>query len=150
MKRLLRNGAFFASLLLVTTGIWAQPGSTFTNSLVVASLPFAEVGATTCGFGDFYTTADIACTGSYMNGDEIIYSYTPGMNMTNVTVAMTNISNTWSGIYITDDSTTAGNCIASVTNSASTDSVMTGLNFVAGTTYYIIISTFQPSVYHFF
>ncbi|HBH07772.1 MAG TPA: hypothetical protein DDX92_14345 [Flavobacteriales bacterium] len=141
MKRLLRNGAFFASLLLVTTGIWAQPGSTFTNSLVVASLPFAEVGATTCGFGDFYTTADIACTGSYMNGDEIIYSYTPGMNMTNVTVAMTNISDTWSGIYITDDSTTAGNCIASVTNSASTDRVMTGLNFVAGTTYYIIIST---------
>ncbi len=141
MKKIKQFGAFLGFMILAQL-TFAQAGSTFTNPMVIGSLPYSVVGDSTCGYGDNYTTSDIACTGSYMSGDEKIFSFTPSSTMMAVTIEMTNIATSWSGMYITDDSTTAGSCLGSASNSGTADRVITGLNFVSGTTYYVIVSTY--------
>ena len=133
-------GALIGFLLVGLTG-FSQAGSTFTNPAVIASLPYSATTETTCGFGDNYTTADIACTGNYLGGDEKIYSFTPSSNLTNVEVTMSNVGNTWTGLFITDDSTTTGTCMGSVANSSTANRVISGLTMNAGTTYYILVSS---------
>ena len=134
---------FLALFGLLTIGqfVFAQAGSTFTNSDTVLSLPHIETGMTTCGFGNNYTTVDIACLGNFMSGDEKIYSFTPAVNMSNIEVSVTNLSDNFSGLFITDDSTASGNCIGSITDPTSNDRVISGLTLNGGTTYYIIISS---------
>ncbi len=140
MKRIRQFGALFSFLFLAQLA-FSQAGSTFTNPMVIGSLPYSILGDSTCGYGDNYTTANIACTGSYMTGDEKIYSFTPGASFANVTIEMTNIATSWSGIYVTDDSTTAGSCLGSATGASTADRIISGLSLTSGTTYYIIIST---------
>ena len=134
---------FLALLGFITIGQIAlgQSGSTFTDPVVITSLPVLETGSTTCGFGNNYSTLDIACVGNFMSGEEKIYSFTPTANMLNVEVAVRNVSDNFSGLFITDDSTASGTCIASVYNPGSTDRVVSNLSLTAGTTYYIIVST---------
>jgi hypothetical protein len=119
----------------------AQIGSTFTNPVIVTSLPLLETGATTCGFGNEYTTVDIACAGNFMSGEDKIYRYTPTVNMSNMQVSMTNISDNFSGLFITDDSTAMGSCLGSSYNTGSGDRVVSNLSFTAGMAYYFIVST---------
>lgn len=135
-------------LFLVIIGLFAmsqfafaQPGSTFTDPVIVNSLPLIETGESTCGFGDNYTTLDIACLGNFMSGDEKIYSFTPASNMFNIEVAISNISDNFSGLFVTDDSTNAGNCMGSVTGTGSVTRTISGLSLTGGTTYYIIVSS---------
>ncbi len=128
---------------LLTIGQFAfgQAGSTFNNSDTVNSLPFIVPGETTCGFGNNHSTTDIACIGNFMSGDEKIYSFTPTSNMNNIEVSISNISDNFSGLFITDDSVSSGNCIGSVTDPTSNDRVISGLSLSANTTYYIIVSS---------
>jgi hypothetical protein len=121
---------------------FSQAGSTFTNPQVISALPFVMAGDSTCGYGDNYTTSNIACTGSYLNGDEKIYSFTPSSNIASFNVELTNISQTYSGIYITDDSTTSGNCVGNVGSSGTATRGIYGVSLTAGTTYYILVSTY--------
>ncbi|MFT6322548.1 MAG: hypothetical protein ACJAWO_000089, partial [Halieaceae bacterium] len=134
---------FLALLGFITIGqlAFAQPGSTFTDPFVVTTLPLLENGGTTCGFGNNYTTVDIACTGNFMSGEEKIYSFTPPTNMSNIEVSLKNISDNFSGLFISDDSTNAGTCIGSSYNTGSADRTIGGLSLIAGTTYYVIVST---------
>ena len=141
MKRIKHIGAFL-SFLFLTQLTFAQAGSTFTNPMTVSTLPYVVTGDSTCGYGDNYTTSDIACTGSYMDGDEKIYSFTPVANIASFNVEMTNISDTWSGIFITDDSTTSGNCLGNVGTSGTATRGVYNIPLVSGTTYYIIVSTY--------
>jgi len=129
-------------LLLMGQFAFAQAGSTFSNPQVVSTLPFVAVGDSTCGYGDNYTTSDIACTGSYLNGDEKIYSFTPSSNIASFNVELTNIATTWSGMFITDDTTSSGNCLGSVGSSGTADRGIYGVSLTAGTTYYILVSTY--------
>lgn len=134
-------GVFFSFMLIACLG-YSQAGSTFTNPAVVGSLPYSATGETTCGFGDNYTTANIACTGSYLGGDEKIYSFTPTTNYTgNIDITISGITSSWSGVFVTDDSTSAGTCLGSVSNSSTSDRVISGLTMTSGTTYYILVST---------
>lgn len=140
MKKITLLIASICTLFLIPAA-FAQTGSTFSNPLQVTSLPYVLTGETNCGFGDNYTTSDIACSGFYLNGDEKIYSFTPSANVADFNVELTNISETYSGMYITDDSTTAGNCIGDVGSSGSADRGIYGISLVGGTTYYITVST---------
>lgn len=128
-------------LLTIGQFAFAQSGSTFTNSDTVVSLPYLVSGETTCGFGNNYTTTSIACTGNFMSGEEKIYSFTPTSNMNNIEVSISNISDNFSGLFITDDTVASGNCIGSVTDPTSNDRVISGLSLTANTTYYIIVSS---------
>tara|TARA_R110002050_G_scaffold109799_1_gene221452 strand:+ start:203331 stop:207902 length:4572 start_codon:yes stop_codon:yes gene_type:complete len=140
MKKITKLGALFGFLFL-TQFAFSQAGSTFTNPLIVSSLPNVATGESTCGFGDNYSTSDIACTGNYLNGDEKIYSFTPSANIVDFNVELTNISDSYSGMYITDDSTSTGNCVGSVGSSGTSTRGIYGVSLVSGTTYYIIVST---------
>ncbi|UTW65863.1 fibronectin type III domain-containing protein [bacterium SCSIO 12643] len=128
-------------LLLTGQFAFSQAGSTFSNPQVVSALPFVAVGDSTCGYGDNYDTGDISCTGNYLDGDEKIYSFTPSSNISNFNVELTNIATSWSGIFITDDSTTSGNCLGNVGSSGTSTRGVYGVSLTAGTTYYILVST---------
>ncbi|MGB1003600.1 MAG: fibronectin type III domain-containing protein, partial [Salibacteraceae bacterium] len=120
------------------------PGSTFSNPQVVTNLPLLEQGmtrATTCGFGNNYTTFDIACAGNFMSGEEKIYSFTPTTAMPNVQVSMTNISDNFSGLFVTDDSTALGSCLGADYGPNNNDRIVANLSLSAGVTYYFIVST---------
>ncbi|MBI2966185.1 MAG: PKD domain-containing protein, partial [Bacteroidetes bacterium] len=112
--------------------------ATCTNAPTVASLPFSQSG-TTCGYCDTYNST-MPCASSYMNGEDFLYKYTPGTNQTvNLTLSGTD---TYTGIFVFDGcpSTMGTNCVASNTNSSGNPSI-SSVNLTAGTTYYIMIST---------
>ena len=128
-------------LLMLTQLAFAQSGSTFTNSDTIPGLPYFGTGHTTCGYGDNYTTADISCVGNFMSGDERIYSFTPSKTYNSVEISITNISDNFSGLFIMSDSNVTGTCMASLGNPTSNDRVVSNLQLMQGSTYYIIVST---------
>jgi hypothetical protein len=113
------------------------PGANCANPAVIASVPFAQNGQTTCGFGNNFSSSS-ACGSSYMNGDDFVYSYTPATNQC-INVALTGTS-TWTGVFVTNGCPTVGTCVAQNTNSAGNPSV-NNVSLIAGNTYYIVIST---------
>ena len=140
----MKNINLLLTFLLVTTTAFmasAQAGSTFGNSQPIGSLPFIEPGETTCGYGNNYTTQDIGCMGKYLTGEEKIYSFTPTQTTHNVEIRLSNLSDNFSGLFIVDDTTAAGNCLGSVFNENATDRVISGLSLNANQTYYIIVSS---------
>jgi len=113
-----------------------------TSDMTINTTTYSQTGLTTCGFGDDYSSSD-ACGSSYMNGDDIVIEYIPTTTEC-VTIALTN-TDTWTGIFITDgcpdDPSTI--CIDNSTNSSGNPEI-NSLDVVAGTSYYITIST-NPS-----
>ncbi len=115
-------------------------GTNCANPLVVTSLPYNDNDATTAGFGDDYSSTP--CNAVYIGGDDKVYTYTPANNeMVNVTVS--NISDAWAGIQVTDACPDAATtCVGEATNSnATTDLEIDSLQLVGGQTYYIVASS---------
>ena len=138
-----KNKLFLALIGLLSIGhlAFSQAGSTFSNSDTVTSLPFIVNGESTCGFGNNYTTLNISCIGNFMSGDEKIYSFTPASNMSNIEVSISNISDNFSGLFVTDDTTASGTCLGALADPSSNDRVISNLTLAGGTTYYIVVST---------
>jgi hypothetical protein len=114
------------------------PGQLCDDPLPVGSLPFSTTDDTALYFDD-YSSADEACSGSsYLNGDDVVYSYTPSANET-VDIVLSG-TGTWTGVFVYSDCPFA-TCEGSDTQSSGNPSI-TGLDLTAGTTYYIVISTF--------
>ncbi|MCF7912704.1 MAG: T9SS type A sorting domain-containing protein [Candidatus Cloacimonetes bacterium] len=118
----------------------APPGWDCATPYVIDALPFMEVGMTTEGFGDNYSSAN-TCTSSYMNGDDFVFEYIPTEDII-VDITLTNTL-TWVGVFITqgcpDDP--AAVCIDYATSSSG-NPMLTGALLTMGETYYIIISTY--------
>ncbi|HLV91819.1 MAG TPA: hypothetical protein VKX34_01755, partial [Aequorivita sp.] len=65
----------------------AQSGSTCDDPLVVTSMPFTDSGNTSA-YGNDYSSSDMpplapdaitnGTSGSYLGGDDVVYSYTAG------------------------------------------------------------------------
>jgi hypothetical protein len=76
-----------------------------------------------------------------MGGDDIVIAYTPTSTQC-VQIALSN-TDTWVGLFVTngcpDDP--GASCLAQATNSSG-NPVLNGFNVVAGTTYYLTVSTF--------
>ena len=86
-------------------------------------------GATGCG-----TTSD------YLGGNDVVYAYTP-TTTGYIDILMTPTA-TWSGIFVYDDCADIGvNCIGGASGSDTNPRNITNLAVTAGTTYYIVIST---------
>lgn len=100
----------------------------------------ASISNTTCGFGDDYDSGD-ACGSNYMGGDDIVIEYNPTTTGC-VDLVLTN-TDTWTGIFVTDGcpDDPGTSCLSSNTNSGGNPSIE-DFNVVAGTSYYITISTF--------
>ena len=125
------------------TTISPPTGALCTDALVVGGLPFNTTG-TTAGFGDDYSAANVTCsTSSYLGGDDIVYEYTPAVDQ-DVTVSLSNTA-TWVGVFIFEGCEAGPDvftgCVANDTDLAG-NPVIESASLVAGTTYYIVISTF--------
>ncbi len=127
------------------TTIAAPPvGEVCGNPIVVGALPYSTTDETE-NYEDDYTGApgaSCSSTSSYLNGDDVVYSYSPGSN-TSIDVDLTAIGSNYAGIFIYTDCADIGNtCVTGATNGGSTgDLAISDFLVSSGTTYYIVIST---------
>ncbi|MDC0571024.1 T9SS type A sorting domain-containing protein [Flavobacteriaceae bacterium] len=122
-------------------------GSTCTDPIVVSSLPYNETGGTTNGFGDDYSfSPGTSCgtTGNYLNGDDIVYSYTASFDGS-INFSLTNITDNYTGLFVYADCADIGTtCLAGDYNGGSTaDLSVEDFSVTTGTTYYMVISTWS-------
>jgi len=119
-------------------------GAICETAIDVGTLPY-NTSDDTANYGDDYSGSPGATgcgtTSSYLNGDDVVYSYTATSD-TSINVAMSAIGSTWSGIFVYADCADIGTaCIAGEANSGTA-----GRNFdlavTNGNTYYIVISTY--------
>ncbi|TXE17452.1 T9SS type A sorting domain-containing protein [Psychroserpens burtonensis] len=108
------------------------------------TLPYSEATGTTAGFGDDYAgspgASGCGTTSSYLNGDDIVYSYTATSD-TQISIDLDPVG-TWSGVFVyTNCSDIGTSCVAGV-GSSNSDIREIDLDVINGTTYYIVISTF--------
>jgi len=117
-------------------------GGVCTDPIVVNSLPYNTTDTTANYQDDYDGSAGENCGQSsnyYLNGDDVVYSYTPSSD-TSINVSMTP-DTTYSGIFVYDSCDDIGTeCVAGIGESNSNERVF-DMNVYAGTTYYIVIST---------
>ncbi|MDO5655192.1 MAG: T9SS type A sorting domain-containing protein [Flavobacteriaceae bacterium] len=136
---------FYFWLLLSCCFTWATAqtqGATCETAIPITSLPFS-VTDNTSGYGDDYNgspgASGCGSTSSYLNGDDVVYSYTATSNDV-LSVSMTPVD-TYSGIFVYQSCADIGvACIAGVANSGNAPRNFS-LSVTAGQTYYIVIST---------
>jgi hypothetical protein len=131
------------------------PLGTFTNTCPIAgqicetaidvsTLPY-NTSDDTANYFDEYTgspgTTDCGTTSSYLNGDDVIYSYTATADAS-LNIALSSIGSTYSGMFVYTDCADIGTaCIAGHGNGSSTADYDFDISVTNGTTYYIVIST---------
>ncbi|MCF7911158.1 MAG: carboxypeptidase regulatory-like domain-containing protein [Candidatus Cloacimonetes bacterium] len=120
--------------------VFETAGTSCADPYIIDSVPFIQTGMTTEGYGDDYNST-MACTSSYMNGDDFVFSYTPTENMS-LDITLTNTA-TWVGLFViqgfVDDPGAV--CIASATGYAG-NPFLEEVIMTMGNTYYIVISTY--------
>ncbi len=115
-------------------------GYTCDFPLVINALPY-NTSDNTSNYGDDYDNGDSPCNNYYLSGDDVVYSYTPAADEC-VDITLSNLDDTYSGIHVLDGCPIGtATCMAFEGNSNTNDRVLSGVNLTAGTTYYIVIST---------
>lgn len=118
-------------------------GTSCTNPKVISDLPFAEQNINTADFGNNYSGTGPCQTSAYLNGNEVVYTYTPSTNQS-VAIELTNLSDLFGGVHVMSDCPDASPvCIGSAVNAADAgDLLIDNLFLEMGQTYYIVVSTF--------
>jgi len=136
----------FGISLLYSEKIYSQ-GNTCADPIVISSLPYDMNSFNACGYGNDYQDNSgggngqaPSCASHWMNGDEVVFSYTPS---TSEDVFISYQVNAWdAGVFILDGCPfTSANCLYSA-NDPDTDNdiAICGLTFDAGHTYYFVFS----------
>ncbi len=130
--------------ILVEQGNPPPPGTDCGNTFPITSLPFNDLNRNTAEYDDIYSGSGPCQTDDYLNGNEIIYTYTPALKEL-VSLRATNISGFFAGLHVFDACLDANpDCIASVVNEAkTTDLEIENLSLEANQTYYIVLSTWE-------
>ncbi|WP_284652586.1 T9SS type A sorting domain-containing protein [Flavobacterium terrisoli] len=137
----------YTLFLFITVGMQAQPGNLCTDPIVITTLPYSTTDNTS-NYGDNYdppTGASIACGAGtagnyYLGGNDVIYSFTPAVSGT-VTIELPS-SVAWTGLFVFTSCAGIGappyacNC-----SSAAGNRTISNMAVTAGTTYYIVISS---------
>ncbi len=118
-------------------------GTDCIHPIYVDALPYTTTDDTS-NYGDDYDGSpgsNCSTTSSYLNGDDVVYAYTPTED-TSIDISMTP-TGTWSGIFVYENCSDIGvACMAGVANSSSTtERLIEELILTGGQTYYIVIST---------
>ena len=117
-------------------------GGVCTDPIVVTSLPYNTTDDTANYQDDYDGSAGENCGQSsnyYLNGDDVVYSYTPASDAS-INISMTP-DTTYSGIFVYNSCDDIGvECVAGI-GASNTDERVFDMNVYAGTTYYIVIST---------
>ena len=130
----------------IINGLFSQQDCA--SATVISSLTYSEIGLSTIGTENNYSSSD-ACTSTGMENEEYVFSFTPIANaQINVTLSNTEIV-TGSlipfaniGLYIIEacPDDVASVCIAT-SDDLMADPFIENINLIAGTTYYIIVSS---------
>jgi gliding motility-associated-like protein len=123
-------------------------GTTCAAPKVVPGIPY-QTTDNTIAYGDDIEgspgTTGCGTTGSFLNGNEVVYSYTPDFTG-NVSIAMTN-NGAASGMFVYTSCANVGvSCAAGGTGNATTPVNIPSFAVTAGSTYYIVISTSGATV----
>lgn len=118
-------------------------GENCASPLVIPpTLPYSTSN-NTAAFTDFYEgTPGTGCvgTGNYLAGNDVVYSFTPAVTGT-LNIALSNTGGP-AGMFIYSSCANIGvNCLAGAVASATAIGEIPAFAAVAGTTYYIVIST---------
>ena len=124
-------------------------GESCTNPIVVSSLPFNDSGNTS-DYGDNYGSSDIPSVApgaitngsshtSYLNGDEVVYAYTPNLNQ-QLLITAEGVVN-YSGMFVFTGCPFDSTVGYHVNGFSGGDLEIDGLPVQANQTYYIVIST---------
>jgi len=119
------------------------PGSCDAPVVLTNGVPL--IGETTCGSG--VLLPDNACSASYdadaAPNEAMVYSYTTGATAEDITVLMSNITSTYSGLsMISGTCNSAGaTCLGFVGNGGTTDRSFTAVGVPAATTVHIYVTT---------
>ncbi|MDT0295929.1 choice-of-anchor L domain-containing protein, partial [Mesonia ostreae] len=122
------------------------PGSICEDAIQVSEpLPYVTSDDTS-NYGDDYSGSpgapDCGTTTSYLNGDDVVYEYTPTTD-TSVDIILSDISSNYVGMFVYSSCADIGTaCNTGLTNSFSTDDLdIQDFAVTGGETYYILIST---------
>lgn len=121
-------------------------GSVCGNPIVIAGLPYTTTDNTNL-YGDDYDFPNGGSSGCgedtpnyYLNGDDVVYAYTPNVNKSiNIRIPG---APAWSAILVyTNCGDIGSGAIACASGSSSGNREINQLAVIAGTTYYIVLST---------
>ena len=118
-----------------------QGGETVDDATVIGSLPYNDAG-TTVGYVDDY---DEVCPYTGSTSPDVVYSYTPTVDVINGFVSLCGDTDYDSKLYIYENTVTPGapfDCVDDVCTSAlgqSYVSEITDLTFIGGNTYYFVV-----------
>ncbi|WP_456438671.1 choice-of-anchor L domain-containing protein, partial [Psychroserpens sp.] len=135
------------------TGAWvgpfeyriSGPGEVCESSIVVTTpLPYITTDDTS-NYGDDYDGApgtDCGSNNGYLNGDDVVYAYTPTID-TSIDIELSNLSDNYTGVFVYTDCANIGTqCETGATNGFATDDLLIdNFSVLGGQTYYIVIST---------
>lgn len=110
------------------------------DDIQVSNIPFNDVN-TTLGAGNNYNNFN-ACFSTFMNGEDLVYEYTASASVCLQVDLDYNVAGA-AGLFITDGcpDVPTTNCILNQSSLFGQNSIVANLNVVAGTTYYIIVSS---------
>ncbi|MEX2485969.1 MAG: T9SS type A sorting domain-containing protein [Brumimicrobium sp.] len=126
------------------------PGETCNAPIEITSIPYTTTDNTS-NYGDNYSSADRPSlggelyvdgtgSGSYLNGDDAVYSFTPTANAC-YDINLSGTVDGWVGFWMFEGCEPFNSIVARHTATSGTTRSLTGVNLTAGTTYYIVIST---------
>ncbi|MBY8964043.1 choice-of-anchor L domain-containing protein, partial [Flavobacterium sp. D11R37] len=119
-------------------------GATCNAPIEIATLPYSTTNNTS-NFGDDYSgspgASGCGSTAAYLNGDDVVYSYTAPANG-NISINVTN-NGTYSGVFVYTSCANIGvNCAAgAVAGFTAVPLSIPTFAVTAGQTYYVVIST---------
>ncbi|TKS56158.1 fibronectin type III domain-containing protein [Mesohalobacter halotolerans] len=127
-----------------SVGTYVPPASSnagvdCSDPIVINALPFST-SDNTANYGDEYDNGSSDCSGFYMSGDDVVYSFTPSSDG-NYNFLLSNLSDTWSGLHVMEgciDDTPV--CVGFEGNSNSNDREL-DIDLTGGVTYYVVVAT---------
>ncbi|KOS06936.1 hypothetical protein AM493_13520 [Flavobacterium akiainvivens] len=121
----------------------AAQGETCNTAINIAALPYSTSNNTS-NFGDTVEGSPGATgcgtTSAYLGGNDVFYAYTPTVSGT-ISVDVSG-NGTWTGVFVYNSCANVGvSCVGGASNSAAVPLSIPTIAVTAGTTYYIVIST---------
>ena len=122
------------------------PGTDCNGPIVITGLPYTDTDNTALYGNELSghpgTSCGVGTWDEYLNGNDVVYAYTPATDMV-IEISATDISAPYTGMFVYTDCANIGTqCYAAAFNTDLPDDLNTGqINVATGTTYYIVIST---------
>lgn len=128
--------------ITVTPCVAVGQGATCASSFLIPSLPYSQIGFTTCGRGNTYNST-MACNSTYMNGEDFLFRYvSPGNECVSIELDYTQ---PYTGFFVYNGcpNLVGTTCIAKQTSPGGNPK-RRNIQLTAAGTYYIMVSN-QPA-----